>query len=78
MIINNKTKYECKSLGCRNMFDCPMQLARHSKRCSKPQPVEEKKKYFQKDGIYICCQCNKECTHQPDTMRHFKKCDICI
>ena len=51
-----------------------MQLARYSKMCSKPQPVEEKKNYFQKDRVYICFQCNKECTHQLNIIIHVKKC----
>ena len=45
--MNNKKKYECKNLGCRNIFDLPMLLARHSKKCIKPQPVEEKKMYIE-------------------------------
>ena len=51
-----------------------MQLARHSKKYVKPQPAEEKKMYIQKDVVYICCQCKTDCTHQPNIIRHVKKC----
>ena len=74
LIMNTKKQYKCKYLGCRRIFDWPTQLARHSKQDCHPQPVEEKK-YFQKDRVYICCKCNKECTHQPNIIRHVKKCN---
>ena len=64
--MHNTKKYKCKNLGRRNIFDWPAQLVKHSRKCSKPQPVEEKQKYFQEDGAYIYCQCNKECTRQPN------------
>ena len=50
--MNNKM-YECKNLGSRSIFNWPMQLARHSKKCCKPKPVEKEKKYYQKDGVYV-------------------------
>ena len=50
------------------------QLARHSKKCCKPKPVEKEKKYYQKDGVYVCCQCNKQFSHQSNIIRHTKKC----
>ena len=48
-----------KSIGCRLVFDWPMQLARHARKCTKPASETEKKKYILKDGVYICCTCNK-------------------
>ena len=71
--MNNKI-YECKNLGCRSIFNWPMQLARHSKKYCKPKPVEKEKKYYQRDGVYVCCQCNKQFGHQSNIIRHTKKC----
>ena len=62
----------CKNIGCRLVFDWSMQLARHAKKCKKPASETEKKKYILKDGIYVCCICNKSCAHQSNITRHTK------
>ena len=48
-----------------------MQLARHAKKCTKIAS-ETAKKYILKDGVYVCCICNKSCAHQSNIMRQTK------
>ena len=62
----------CKNIGSRLVFDWPMQLARHGKKCTKPASETEKKEYILKDGVYVCCICNKNCAYQSNIIRHTK------
>ena len=64
--MSENKEYRCKSLGCRRVFKWPMQPAcyRHGKKCLKPPPVQEQKSYFSGDGVYVCGQCDKTCSHQ--------------
>ena len=57
--MKEKKEIICKSIGCRLVFDWPMQLARHARKCTKPASETEKKMYILKDGVYVCCICNK-------------------
>ena len=72
--MSEKKVYGCKNVGCRSIFDWPMQLARHTKTCLKPPPPAVIKKYFFKDNAYCCSVCNKSYTHQSNIVRHVKNC----
>ena len=64
-----------KNIGYKLVFDWPMQLARHGKKCTKPASETEKKKYILKDEVYVCCICNISCAHQSNKTRHTKACN---
>ena len=65
----------CKKIGCRRVFDWPMQLARHAKKCTKPASEVEKKKYILNEGVYEFCICNKSCAHHSNIIRPAKTCN---
>ena len=70
--MKEKKEFICKNIGCRLVFDWPMQLARHAKKCTNPPSETEKKKHTLKDGVYVCCICKKSCAHQSNIIRHTK------
>ena len=47
---------------------------RHGKKCLKPPPVQELKSYFSRDGVYVCGQCDKTCSHQSNIICHSRIC----
>ena len=67
----------CKNIGCRPVFDWPVQLARHAEKCKKPASETEDKKYILKGGVYVRCICNN-LAHQSNIIRHTKACNDTI
>ena len=70
--MKEKKQIICKNIGFRLVFNWPIQLARRAKKCTKPASETKKKRYILKDGIYVCCICNKSCAHQSYIIRHTK------
>ena len=71
--MSEKKEYSCENLGCRCVFNWPMQLARHAK-CLKPPQVDQKK-YILRNGVYICLKRDKSFNHQSNIIHHGKKCN---
>ena len=65
----------CKNVGCPMTFTWKMQMYRHLDKCEF-LPVENNKKYEQRDNGFCCLTCNKVFKHQSNATRHSKTCVV--